>query len=164
VKAARPAVIKSTGKAYDVSVGELQNAISVSSQQNSQVFALAVESSNPDESAAIANQVAYVFRSKIKSMMSVNNVTIVSKATPNNQKTSPNTKLITLAGVLVGILIGISYAFVKELTDTTVKDDEFLATMGLTNLGHIATIKLRNTKLTAKPAKQSANKNKRVRV
>lgn len=165
VKAAKPAVIKTTGKAYDVTVDQLQNAISVSNQQNSQVFALAVESGNPDESAAIANQVAHVFKSKIKSMMSINNVTIVSKAVANDQKTSPKTKLITLAGLVLGILVGMGYAFIKELTDTTVKDDEFLTTLGLTNLGHIATIKMRSTKLAVKPStKQSSNRNKRVRV
>ncbi|WP_461243387.1 YveK family protein [Secundilactobacillus muriivasis] len=165
VRAARPAVIKTTGKAYKITVEDLQNAISVSNQQNSQVFALAVESTNPEEAAAIANQVAYVFKSKIKSMMSVNNVTIVSKAVADNQKTSPNTKLITLAGLVLGILIGMGYAFIKELTDTTVKDDEFLTTLGLTNLGHIATIKMRSTKLAVKPSsQQSSNRNKRVRV
>lgn len=165
VRAARPAVIRTTGKAYKVTVEQLQNAISVSNQQNSQVFALSVKSTSPEESAAIANQVAYVFKSKIKSMMSINNVTIVSKAIANNQKTSPKTKLITLVGLIFGILVGMGYAFIKELTDTTVKDDEFLTTLGLTNLGHIATIKMRSTKLAVKPsAKQSSNRNKRVRV
>lgn len=165
VRAARPAIIKTTGKAYNISVKELQDVISVTNQQNSQVFALAVESDNPDESAAIANQVASVFKSKIKSMMSINNVTIVSRAVANSSKTSPNTKLITLAGLVLGILIGIGYAFIKELTDTTVKDDDFLTTLGLTNLGHIATIKMRSTKLAVKPStKQSSNRNKRVRV
>lgn len=165
VKAAKPAVIKTTGKAYDVTVEQLQNAISVSNQQNSQVFALSVKSESPNESAAIANQVARVFKSKIKSMMSINNVTIVSKAVANDQKTSPKTKLITLAGLVLGILVGMSYAFIKELTDTTVKDDEFLTALGLTNLGHIATIKMRSTKLAVRPsAKQTSNRNKRVRV
>ncbi|WP_225352039.1 YveK family protein [Secundilactobacillus similis] len=165
VQAAKPAVIKTTGKAYDISVEDLQSSISVSNQQNSQVFALAVKSGSPEEAAAIANQVANVFKTKIKTMMSVNNVTIVSKAVPVDQKTSPKTKLIALIGLVIGALIGMGYAFIKELTDTTVKDDEFLTTLGLTNLGHIATIKMRSTKLAVKPSsKQSSNRNKRVRV
>lgn len=146
IRAARPAVVKSNGRAYNVSTSQLKQAISVSNQQNSQVFALTAESTDPNESAAIANEVATVFKSRIKSMMSVNNVTIVSKATPNDQKTSPKTALITLAGAVVGILVGLGYAFIKELTDTTVKDDDFLTDeLGLINLGHVATIKKHGT-------------------
>ncbi|GAX00635.1 YveK family protein [Secundilactobacillus silagei] len=146
IRAPKPAVMKTTGRSYNVSVGELKQAVSVTSQQNSQVFALTAESTDPDLSAAMANQVASVFKTKIKSMMSVNNVTIVSNATPSDQPTSPKTKLITLAGAVVGILIGLGYAFIKELTDTTVKDDDFLTDeLGLINLGHVATIKKHGT-------------------
>lgn len=142
VKAAKPAVIESTGNSYDISVDDLKNSISISNQQNSQVFALSVESTDPQEAAVIANETASVFKSKIKSIMSVNNVTIVSKAVADNDKTSPKTTLITLAGLVLGFLAGIGYAFIKELTDTTVKDDDFLTeTLGLTNLGHIASIR-----------------------
>lgn len=142
VRAARPALIESTGNSYNVSVTDLKNSISISNQQNSQVFALSVESTDPQEAAAIANETADIFRSKIKSIMSVNNVTIVSKATANDNKTFPKTRYITLFGLLLGVLVGISYSFVKELTDTTIKDDEFLTNeLKLTNLGHIAEIR-----------------------
>src|SRR5699024_9417297 len=116
--------------------------ISISNQQNSQVFALSVESDNPDKSAAIANEISSVFKTKIKSIMSVNNVTIVSKATADDQKTSPNLKLFVLAGLVLGMLLSVAYAFAVELTDTTVKGDDFLADeLGLTNLGQVAQIK-----------------------
>lgn len=166
VRAAKPAVYESTGNAYNVSVGELQGAISISNQQNSQVFAMTVKTDNPGKSAAVANEVAKVFKSKIKTMMSINNVTIVSKATPNYSKSSPNTKLIILAGLVIGLFIGMGYAFVKELTDTSVKDDDFLTDeLGLTNLGHVATIKIRSTKMAPKPNDhQSESRTKRVRV
>ena len=142
VRAAKPAVVKSTGTKYDVSVEELKNDISISNQQNSQVFALSVESDNPDKSAAIANEIVSVFKTKIKSIMSVNNVTIVSKATADDQKTSPNVKLFVLAGLVLGMLLSVAYAFAVELTDTTVKGDDFLADeLGLTNLGQVAQIK-----------------------
>lgn len=147
VRAAKPAVYKSTGSAYDVTVGELKSAISLSSQQNSQVFAINVETNDPNKSAAVANEVAKVFKSKIKSMMRVNNVTTVSKATPDYGKASPNTKLIVLLGLVVGLLVGVGYAFIKELTDTSVKDDDFLQNeLGLINLGHVATIKISGNK------------------
>lgn len=166
VRAAKPAVYKSTGNAYKVSVGELQSAISVSSQQNSQVFAVKVEMDDPNKSAAVANEIAQVFTTKIKSMMRINNVTTVSKASPNYKKTSPHTKLIVSLGLIVGLLIGMGYAFIKELTDTTVKEDDFLQNeLGLTNLGHVATIKLKNSRrMVSSNNDQSESRSKRVRV
>lgn len=164
VRAARPAVYKSTGNAYKVSVGELQNDISLNSQQNSQVFAIKVETDDPNKSAAVANEIARVFKSKIKTMMRINNVSTVSEASPNYTKTSPNTKLIVVIGLVIGVLVGFSYAFIKELTDTTVKDDEFLQNeLGLVNLGHIATIKVNNGK-QLKLNDGASSRTKRVRV
>lgn len=142
VKVAQPAKTKTTGHGYDVTVKELKNSISISNEQNSQVFALSVESDDPDKSAAMANEVASVFKTKIKKIMSVNNVTIVSKATANDQKTSPNIKLFILIGLVLGLLISVGYAFAIELMDTTVQDESFLTeTLGLTNLGHVDKIK-----------------------
>lgn len=166
VRAAKPAVYKATGNAYNVSVGELQSSISVSSQQNSQVFAINVETNDPNKSAAIANEVAKVFTSRIKSMMRIDNVTTVSKASPNYAKTSSNTKLYIFLGLIIGLLVGMGYALIKELTDTTVKEDDYLQDeLGLTNLGHVSTIKLKNTKQVAGPNNnQSESRSKRVRV
>lgn len=142
IKAPHPAVVKSTGTPYDVSVKQLQGAISVTNQQNSQVFALNVESDDPQKSAAIANTVAKVFKQKIRRIMSINNVTIVSEATPVKQKSFPKTSIVLLAGAVIGLLVGLGYAFIRELTDTTIKDDEFLTNeLRLTNLGHIAEIR-----------------------
>ena len=63
-------------------------------------FCLMAESTDPDLSAAMANQVASVFKTKIKSMMSVVTHHRLN-ATPSDQPTSPKTKLITLAGAVV---------------------------------------------------------------
>lgn len=142
VRAPRPAIIKPIGRSYNVSIQSLQNAISISNQQNSQVFALNAESNNPNKSAAIANAVATAFKQRIGKIMSVNNVTILSKASPNYKRTFPKTYIIILAGVFVGALIGLGYAFIREMIDTTIKDDEFLTTyLKLINLGHVSEIK-----------------------
>lgn len=166
VRAAKPAVYKASGTAYDVGIGEMQKAISISNQQNSQVFSLTVKTDNPGKSAAVANEVAQVFKTNIQKMMSVNNVTVISKATPNYTKTSPRTKLIVLIGLVFGLLIGMGYALIKELTDTTVKEDDFLTEeLGLTNLGHVANIKINNTRMVTKTnSREDSNRSRRVRV
>ena len=80
IKEAQPAVVERGGKSYNLSTDELKKAISVQTQQKSQVFSLQVKTDDPQESAVVANTVANVFKQQIKKIMSVNNVTIVSRA------------------------------------------------------------------------------------
>lgn len=73
IKEAQPAVVERGGKSYNLSTAELKEAISVQTQQNSQVFSLQVKTDDPQESAVVANAVANVFKQQIKKIMSVNN-------------------------------------------------------------------------------------------
>ena len=126
------------GRAYSMPVAKLKDAIKISTQQNSQVFSVAVKTDDPNLSAAAANTIARVFKKQIKKIMSVNNVTIVSRAAVPDGPSFPNVKLFTLAGAILGLLCSAIYLIIKELMDTTVKEDEFMTSeLGLTNLGHI---------------------------
>lgn len=130
--------VREYGRSYNMPVSKLKNAIKISNQQNSQVFSVAVETDDPNLSAATANTIAQVFRKQIKKIMSVNNVTVVSRATAPDGPSFPNVKLFTLVGAVFGLLLSIIYLIIKELMDTTVKDDEFVTNeLGLANLGHI---------------------------
>ena len=126
------------GRSYNMPVTKLKNAIKINNQQNSQVFSVAVETDDPNMSAATANTIAEVFKKQIKKIMSINNVTIVSRASAPDSPSSPNVKLFTLVGAIFGLLLSVIYLIVKELMDTTIKDDDFMTNeLGLTNLGHI---------------------------
>lgn len=145
IKEAQPAVVERGSKSYNLSTDELKKAISVETQQNSQVFSLAVKTNDPAKSALVANTVANVFKSRIKGIMSVNNVTIVSRASVPDAPSFPNKKLFTLAGAVLGFILSFVYILIGELTDTSVHDDEFMTDeLGLTNLGHINHISMSN--------------------
>ena len=89
----------------------------------------------------IANTVAKVFKKQIRSMMNVNNVTIVSEATTPTSQSFPNKKLFALAGLVLGFLISYVYVLIRDLTDTTVRDNDFMTNeLGLTNLGQVGEI------------------------
>ena len=65
----------------------------------------------------------------------------MSKATKNTVPVSPNVKLITLAGFVLGVVTAFGWGFIKELTDRTVKNLAFLTEeLNLTNLGIISYI------------------------
>lgn len=138
VRKARSAVVERGGKSYGVSAKELASSISVSTQQQSQVFAINAKADTPEKAKAEANAVAQAFRDQIPSIMNVNNVTIVAPAT-NGSQTSPNVKLFTLAGFVLGLVLSFAVVMIREMADTTVRDDSYLTgELGLTNLGQVA--------------------------
>ncbi|MBM9559896.1 YveK family protein [Limosilactobacillus fermentum] len=128
-------------RAYALSVAKLKDSLKVTTQNNSQVFSLSAEAGNPTEAKVIANTVAKIFKKQIRSMMNVNNVTIVSEATTPTSQSFPNKKLFALAGLVLGFLISYVYVLLRDLTDTTVRDNDFMTNeLGLTNLGQVGEI------------------------
>lgn len=132
----------SNKKGYKLSVDELKDMVSISNQTNSQVFSIDVKSNSAPLSARIANEVAAVFKDKIGDFMKINNVTIIDKATVNNNPVAPNVKLFTLAGFVFFAGFSLLFVLIKELTDTTIKSsDEVVELFGITNLGTVSYIK-----------------------
>ena len=123
---------------YQGTLATLAKSIKVSNQTNSQVITVTVTDKNAYVAADIANTVGKVFAKKVKKMMQVDNVTIVSDAKVSTRPVSPNKKIFALAGVVLGLFIGVAIAFIKEFTDKTVKDSNFLTDeLGLTNIGSV---------------------------
>ena len=123
---------------YQGNLDALEKSIKVSNQTNSQVVTVTVTDKNAYVAADVANTIGKIFTKKVKKMMQVDNVTIVSDAKVNSKPVSPNKKLFALAGVVLGLFIGVAIAFIKEFTDKTVKDSNFLTDeLGLTNIGSV---------------------------
>ena len=165
VRKAQPAVIERAGKAYSVSASQLAKNISVATQQQSQVFSVSAKANTPEKAKAEANAVARSFRDQIPNIMNINNVTIVAPAT-NGVQSFPNVKLFTLAGFVVGLVLSLAVVIIREMNDTTVRNDEFLTReLGLTNLGQIAHFHL-SSSFTIKKSASMTNRGqiKRRRV
>lgn len=120
---------------YQGKIETLSKSISVSNQTNSQVISISATDTNAYTAADIANTTAEVFTKRIKKMMKVDNVSIVSRANVDLKPVSPNKKLFALAGMVVGFMFGIVLIVARELFDRTVKDTNYLSDLGLTNLG-----------------------------
>ena len=160
---AKPAVYKRESKSYSVSASELASAVSVTTTTSSQVFTLSATAETPAKAQAIANAVAKEFKEQIPKIMDVNNVTIVAEA-PKGTKTFPKVKMITAVGVLAGLVISLLIIIIKDLSDTTVREDSFMTNeLGLTNLGEIAHITMpKDWTFTAKTAEKRGSSRRRV--
>ncbi|MFT8917043.1 MAG: Wzz/FepE/Etk N-terminal domain-containing protein [Oenococcus sp.] len=123
----------------DVTSTSLTKMVSVTSAQNSQIFSISARSNNPTESRDIANTTADVFRNKAVQVMgsSISKVSIVSKGLRENRPVSPNVRLFTLAGFLLGGFIAVVYVLIKEMSDNTFRDLDFLEQLKLNSLGTV---------------------------
>lgn len=120
---------------YKGDLKELQSSISVANEVNSQVISVSVVDANPYVARDIANMIGETFTKKIKKMMEVDNVTIVTKAVAKTKPISPNKKLYLLVGIVFGFGVGFIIALIRDFFDVTVKGVEFLDELGLVNLG-----------------------------
>lgn len=162
---AKPAVIKRDGKSYSVSASELSSAVSVTTTTSSQVFSLSATAETPEKAQAIANAVAKEFKKQIPSIMDVNNVTIVAEASKGT-RSFPNVKMITAVGALAGLVVSLLIIIIKDLSDTSVRDDSFMEKeLGLINLGEVSSIRMpKDWTFTAASAEKHRSLGTRRRV
>lgn len=108
------------------SVEQLSGKITINSQENSQVFSLTVQDSNPAKAVEIANTVSSIFQKEIKDIMKVDNVSILAKAEikENPSPVKPNPIFNIAIAVVVGLMAGIGLAFLLEYLDNTIKDED----------------------------------------
>lgn len=125
---------------------DLANALTISNNENSQVVKVTAEATSPYVARDIANAVTRVFKTKVtKIMANAKNVSIISDAKLNKGQVSPRPMINLAVGLLAGLVLGILLAFIRELTDTTVKAPEFITdTVGLPLLGSISDMDARN--------------------
>lgn len=162
-----PTILDEVGKelnnqGYKIDEAKLKKTISISNQQNSQVFTVTVKTKDPNLSAAEANTIANVFKKRVKKIMSVNNVSILSKAVANPNPVSPKIPLATLIGIVAGLLLGLILAFAIDGLDRTVDNESFITKeLGLNDLGIINEIpanKVKKMLMTSHSAKGSRRK------
>ncbi|MFS0596025.1 Wzz/FepE/Etk N-terminal domain-containing protein [Peribacillus frigoritolerans] len=110
----------------DQSVDQLSQKITINSQENSQVFSLTIQDSNPAKAVEIVNTVSSIFQNEIKDIMKVDNVSILAKAElkENPIPVKPNPLLNIAIAVVVGLMAGIGLAFLLEYFDNTIKDED----------------------------------------
>ncbi|TKH02925.1 capsular biosynthesis protein [Peribacillus simplex] len=125
------------------SVDQLSQKITINSQENSQVFSLTVQDSDPAKAVEIANAVSGIFQKEIKEIMNVDNVSILAKAEikENPAPVKPNPLLNITIAVVVGLMAGIGLAFLLEYMDNTIRDEKDIETfLDLPLLGSIQKI------------------------
>lgn len=141
----------------DITPGQLEGKINVSSEENSQVVTVTVTDENPAQAVNIANTTVETFQEKIPSIMNVDNVEILTQAelSENPSPVAPNPVLNIAIGIVFGAMLGVGLAFLLEYLDNTIKTEQDIAKqLGVPVLGVISHIDEKDTQ-----AHQNANIN-----
>ena len=105
-------------------ISNLKNKVEVQSSAQSQVITINVHANSKNEAEKIANEVTNVYQKEMPEIMDIDNVSILSKANGTAKKVSPNIPLNLFLGLFLGLIIALLYIFIKELTDTRIKDEQ----------------------------------------
>lgn len=109
----------------DISSDQLMRKILVSNESNSKVVNIKVEDQNQERAVHIANKVAEVFKNQIPTLMSIDNINILSEAklSKNPDPIKPNKMLNITIAAIAGLMLGVGLTFLLEILDTTIKNE-----------------------------------------
>ncbi|MDN6206074.1 MAG: hypothetical protein L0I97_05660 [Staphylococcus simulans] len=160
----------------DMTVSEIKDSMEVEQSEESQMFSIVATGETPTDAEHIANTAAEVFQDTVQDVLTnVDKITIVSRATASPSPVSPNNTLNLVIGLVLGFLVGIAFAFLREVFDRTIKDSRYVSDeLGLTVLGNVpkmsqkeidaTTQKLRKTNQTDKQDDNTISNGRRSRT
>ncbi len=105
---------------------ELRSMFSLSSVDNTEVFQIKVNNSNPEHAAKIANAIADIAPDEIIRSVKAGSVEIIDRATVAASPSSPNNVKNGMIGALVGLVVALLIVFVSELFNKKVRSEQDL--------------------------------------
>lgn len=129
-------VIEETNLNY--SVEDLDSMTTVTTEEESLILSITVESESPYESAVLANSIAENFSEEVQSILQIDNVHIWNIAKENIGSVKPNVSFNLLMGAILGFLVCLIIILINHFSDSTVHSTEIIEGLGLTTLGIVS--------------------------
>ena len=121
----------------DYSVGQLQGMFSANKVGDTEVFAVNITSTSPEESARIANAMAEVLPKELASLIDGSSAWVLDYAKVPTERSSPSYRKSALIGGALGGGIAAAYVAIQFLLDVRIKTEEDLAAYHLPVLGQV---------------------------
>ncbi|MDZ5784217.1 YveK family protein [Marinococcus luteus] len=139
-----PAIIEPAVQNLSVARTEeaVQSQLTVAAENESQIATVTVRDTDPEAAVAIVNTVTETFEQEVPSIMSVDNVSILSEAEMKDisEPVSPQPLLYMGASLFGGLLGGLGLVLLLEMMNNKIKTEEELASvLGLPILGSVNT-------------------------
>ncbi|MDK6864073.1 YveK family protein [Nosocomiicoccus ampullae] len=122
----------------------ISNKIEVTNQNQSQVLTVTVTDESAQRAEYIANEVATVFQNTVPEVMNVDNVSVLAAADvgENPSPVSPQPMINIAIGLILGLLTGLGFAFLRTFMDKRIQTEEDVEKhLDLPVLGTVPTFK-----------------------
>lgn len=122
----------------DYDFEDLDNMISVSSVNDTEIIKISVTSEYKDQAVKIANTTAVVFIDEIKKTMDITNIKVIDEAILNDVPVSPNVELNCILGVGIGLVVSLIIVFLLESSNNKIVTHEDIKKyLGIKSIGMI---------------------------
>ncbi|HFI0353638.1 TPA: YveK family protein [Streptococcus suis] len=118
------------------SAAELKARLSFAQSENSQAFVVKLRMDDAKEAQAVLEEITTVFSQTLQEIYSqgFGKVVVLSPASYNGNKVSPNIIKNSISGVLAGVFLSFGFILTRNFFDRTVKNDALLQNRNLTLL------------------------------
>ncbi|MCC3662015.1 Wzz/FepE/Etk N-terminal domain-containing protein, partial [Staphylococcus haemolyticus] len=124
------------------SSSQIKSMLDITSQSDSQILTINVKNGSKADAENVANEIAQVFKKDMPKIMSIDNVSVLSKADGTATKVSPNLIQNLAIGLILGLILGMVIIVIKELFDKRIKTEEDVEReLDIPVLGSIAKLK-----------------------
>lgn len=159
----------------DMSVSDLADMVTATNPTNTFMVDISVESKDAQQSADIANNVAKNLAEQISSSLYTDGTTkspiqlsVVQKAQMPTEPSSPKIPLYLAAGLILGLIVGVGVALLKDVLNTKVDGVEDVKTLtNASSLGSIARSNLFDDTrpvVVSEPSGREAEEFRRIRT
>lgn len=125
-------------KSLDMERSDIQNALTISNETNTQIITITAKTTDPEESKKIVDATVNAFTKEAKETLNVNNITVVDQAEVATAPVSPNLKMNLVIGALLGGFVSVGFLFIKFMLDTHIHNkEEAEKYLGIPMLGSI---------------------------
>jgi capsular polysaccharide biosynthesis protein len=118
------AVIRKTGVNYTYE--QLNKMVRAAAVNDTEIFAIIVTSTSPQEAELLANAIADILPAKIGDVVEGSSVSVVDRAVVPNHRVAPSHSKYTAVGLLVGFLISCLAVILADLFDDVIRGDDYL--------------------------------------
>ena len=135
-----------TNLGLNINIENLKSNITVGSINKTELIEVKVSNANNETAAQIANEIAKVFKEKVKEMYNINNVEIMSEAKIEREPSNINHKKDIIVFTFLGLIVAFMYVVFANMLDTTIKNSETIEEeFGLPVLASIPILRMEKT-------------------
>ena len=108
----------------NLTYSELREMISSQAVNETEIFEVAVTSTNAQDAERLANAIAYILPKRISTILEGTSAKVVDEAVVPSRPSSPSYSANTVIGFLLGAMVTIGIIAVREIFDVTIRSEE----------------------------------------